>query len=723
MKRTFSLLIILVVTTASGFAAEGKWTPLQVTELGGPWLKKQGLELAPSRLWDPTRGTGLLSAAVEIGTCSGGFITADGLVITNHHCLFSAVQEHSTASRDLITNGFVANGLGAELPGTGLRVSVPRRFTDVTAKITAAVPAGADDTARKQAIEGARKKMLESCESAGNGIRCSVAEFDGGVSYALIEAIDLQDVRLVYAPPRSIGEFGGEVDNWTWPRHTGDFSIGRAYVGPDGKPAKYSPNNVPYRPEFFFPIAKSAIKPGDFVMLLGYPGTTYRALTAAEMIERRELYFTRRREVFGEWIRILEEATKDDAEGAVRVADTLKTLQNRAKNAEGQLAGFSRWQIVERKLDEENAVAKWAESQPAHREAVVARGELEKLVDEQKRTWEHDWLLGALPSGSGFSRSSPAGPKLLSLGVLVGHTSVERQRPEATRDPETADRNMARIRDRSAREQSNYFAPADQKMLASWVMRSLALPEGQRMKSVQRAFRSSDVEKKIAAMYATTRLNDEAERLEMLEETPAQLRSRNDELLDFALDVEQDMSEWLERKARWEGAIARLRPVWRRAVAAHAGRPIAPDANSTLRVSFAHIKAYSPRDAVVYQPQTTLAGVVEKHTGQDPFNVPSFLLEAARQRKKSAWEDPALHDVPVDFLTDGDTTGGSSGSPVVNGRGELVGVNFDRVWENVANDFGYLPEVGRTIGVDVRYLMWVLEQTPGSETLRKQLSR
>src|SRR5262249_24937422 len=214
-------------------AEEGKWTPQQVLQLDPHWLKREGLELPVSRLWNPQRGTGLLSAAIALPGCSASFVSANGLILTNHHCLFSLVQEHSTPQRDLITNGFLARTATEELPGKTMRVTVPRRFTDVTREIESAVPANADDAARLGAIEAKEKKVVGGGEGTA-GSRCSVAAFDGGVSYALVETFELSDIRLVYAPPRAIGEFGGEPDNFRWPRHTGDFAIARAYK--DGQP-------------------------------------------------------------------------------------------------------------------------------------------------------------------------------------------------------------------------------------------------------------------------------------------------------------------------------------------------------------------------------------------------------------------------------------------------------------------------------------------------------
>jgi len=683
MKR---LLPALLLFALNAFAIEGKWTPQQVLQIDPATLKKEGLQIAPSRLWDPKRGTGLLAATVNVGGCSGGFISPDGLFITNHHCLFSILQEHATPQNDIITNGFVAKSRNDELPGKALRLTIPRSFTDVTKQILASIPQNASDTDRHRAIERRSNELVAECEKRPSS-RCRVASFDGGVQYILADQLELSDVRLAYAPPRSVGEYGGEIDNWMWPRHTGDFAIGRAYV--DGKP---------YHTEFFFPIAKQGVKRGDFVMVMGYPGITYRSLTAAEMLERRDLFFTRRRDVYGEWIRILEETAKGNAEAQILVADNLKTLGNRFKNAEGQLAGFKRGSIVEKQMAQDDVVLKWAASRPEFKNAVDAYRGLAEMIAEQRKTWDRDFILTQL-YGTNAS-NVPLGPKSLFLSTSVVRSAIERQKPDAERDSLYMQRNLPRLADRLAREQKNFFAPSDKRIFASVVARV-----GQAPSPVFKAINVDD-------LYTQTKVFDPAERAKMLNETPDQLHARHDPLLDLAFTLDRDIRDLDERKSRWDGTISRLRPEWRRAVMAHAGKPVAFDANSSLRVSFAHVKGYAPRDGVWYEPQTTLEGVLEKDTGEEPFNAPKPLLALAEKNPK----------VPVDFLADADTTGGNSGSPTVNGRGELVGVNFDRVWENVANDFGYNPAVGRNVNVDIRYLMFMLEHESAAKALLNEIA-
>jgi hypothetical protein len=287
------------------------------------------------------------------------------------------------------------------------------------------------------------------------------------------------------------------------------------------------------------------------------------------------------------------------------------------------------------------------------------------------------------------------------------------------------ERELKPLKDRLEREQKNYFAPADRRLFLAFVRRAQALGPQERIAAVDKHFGPRFDEKavlaKLDAMYAGTKVLDVQERMKMAAESPAQLAARKDPLLAFGAELAQELEALEVSLDARAGASLRLRPEWRKVVLAHAGKPVAPDANSTLRVSFAHVKGYSPRDGVQYTPQTTLSGMMAKNTGEEPFDVPEKVQAAAEAKRHGAWADKRLGDVPVDFLSDADTTGGNSGSPVVNGKGQLVGVNFDRVWENVANDFGYNPDIARNVSVDVRYLLWNLDQVENADALLREL--
>ncbi|HEY2293321.1 MAG TPA: S46 family peptidase [Thermoanaerobaculia bacterium] len=692
---------------ASGaFAVEGKWTPEQVLEHDPQWLRELGLAIPPEKLWTQD-GAGLLEAAVRIEGCSAGFISSQGLMITNHHCAFSILQQHSTPQRDLITHGFLARTPAEELPGSGVRATLPHRMTDVTREVEAAVPAGADDLARHRAIERKQKEMVAACEKAEHH-RCQVAAFDGGLRYVLVDSLEFPDVRLVYAPPRAVGDYGGEVDNWSWPRHVGDFALLRVYAGPDGQPAPKGDANVPYRPRHFFPVAPRGLEPGGFVMVAGYPGQTFRSWTEAEMRERAELFYPRRAALYRVWIDMMEAASKQDDAARIALADRIKGLANNEKNSRGQVAGIRRGRILERKTASEEEILAWAAQRPEQREAVAAHDELARLIAERRATWERDFLLNQMKSG----------PKPLELALTLARWTGEKAKPDLEREPEYQERNRERLGERLERDQKRIHPPTEAALLTDVLARFADQPEGSRVPAVESLLGGTRdraaIRARVDDLLARTKVTDLAERKRMFAGSEEQLRARHDPLLDLAFALDRELRDLKEREDRFQGAVSRLRPRWQRAVIAHAGKPVAPDANGTLRVSFAHVQGYAPRDGVWMTPQTTVGGVVEKSTGEEPFAAPAELLAAASKAPASRWADAKLKDVPVDFLADADTTGGNSGSPVVNGRGELVGVNFDRVWENVANDFGYDPDVARNISVDVRYMLWLMETLHGA---------
>lgn len=688
--RRIPLATLLLLVAASVFAEEGKWTPQQLPRLDPLWLRQMGLRLPASRLWDPQRGEGLLAAAVNTGGCSGALVSATGLILSNHHCFFGILQEHSSKDRDLMTKGFLARSRDEELPGKTMRVTVPHRFTDVTSEVSAVVAAQTADLARAKAIESKQKELVAACEKTA-AARCQVASFDGGLAYTLVETRELTDIRLVYAPPRAIGEFGGELDNFRWPRHVGDFAIARAYK--DGKP---------YRPDFFLPVSRDGIKPGDFVMVLGYPGRTLRSLTAEEMANERDR-FQMRADLYGEWIKLLEQTTEDSGEGAIAVAATLKSLNNSRTNALGQLAGLARGRIIEHQKDADRVVAEWASRQGSNGAALAAKRELDRRAEEARASAMSSYLLSTAGAGAVAFRDA----------VTLVRLASERMLADADRDPEYQARQLTALRARLERSQQSYFQSADEALLESWIARALRLDAGQRIAPIDEAFDRTRVREQVASIYRSTRVVDLRERLAMFEETPDQLRARKDPLLDLAFALDPVLRDYQSAVRASVGATTRLRPEWRRAVIAHAGKPVAPDANSTLRVSFAHVVGYSPRDGVFYTPESTLAGMVEKHTGEEPFSVPQVVLDAAARIDS--------RKIPLNFLSNADTTGGNSGSPVLNGKGELVGLNFDRTWENVANDFGYNPEVARNISVDIRFLRWLLSDVEHADGLLGEL--
>jgi Peptidase S46 len=716
--RTLAPSLLSLLLAAPAFAGEGKWTPQQVLAQGPEWVKAQGFGLPLERMWDEKAGGGLLANAVQLPGCSGSFVSAEGLLITNHHCADGILQEHSTPQANLSLQGYLARTRADEKKAGAFRIQVPRAFRDVTNDVLAAVPAGAGDRARFQAVEAKQKALVAECESRPD-TRCQFAAFDGGLFFTLTEFEEIEDVRLVYAPPLGVGNYGGEVDNWSWPRHTGDFSLLRAYK--DGQP---------YRPRYFFPVSTEGVREGDAVAVLGYPGRSYRSWIADEMREREERWFPAVRDLYAEWIGILDEEGARSAEAAIAVIDDRRGYENSRKNAEGQVAGLRRGRIVEKQRAADERVKTWAASRTEGRAALEAYEGLAKRNEASLRTWDRDFLLDMLSRGS----------RALRWAVQLARRATEGVKPDAEREPGYMERDLPRMRDQLERDQKRYSEATDRRLCRSWVKRALTLPVGQRIRAVDEAFGSTGgrrgagmaprlegrsdedaLEAHIERLWRASRVFDLAARLAMFDETPEALKARKDPLLDLGLALDAERMALKERRDAEAGVILRLRPAWRKAVVAAAGRPVAPDANGSLRVTFGRVKGYSPREAVTMAPQTTLAGAVEKHTGEDPFDLPAPVREAFAAKRVGRWADPRLGEVPIGLLSDCDTTGGNSGSPTIDGEGRLVGVNFDRVWENVANDFGYNPDVARNVSVDVRYLLWNLDVVEGAGAVLREL--
>lgn len=700
--RFILTVALALLLAAPAWAEDGKWTPQQVLAAGPAWVKAQGFELPLDKLWNEQAGGGLLANAIQLPGCSGSFISPDGLLITNHHCVVSVLQEHSTTQANLGRDGYLARTRADEKASKAYRIGVPRAFRDVTREVLSAVPAGADDEARFKAIESKEKAIVAECERTPN-TRCQFATFDGGLFFTLTEFEEIRDVRLVYAPPESVGNYGGEIDNWMWPRHAGDFALLRAYV--DGKP---------YAPKYWFPVAPEGVKPGDAVAVLGYPGRTYRAWVADEMAERETRWFPAVRDLYAEWIRIYEQEGARAPEVAIALEDELRGLENTKKNAEGQIAGLRRGRIVEKQRAADARVKAWAERRPDQRTALEGYDGLVRLNQERLATWDRDFLLDQIARG----------PRALRWPAQLARRATEGARPDAEREPGYMERDLPRLRDQLARDQKRYVASADKALFASWLRRAQELPEGQRLKAIDDLFKGLDAAasaSKIDALYAASRVFDLDARKAMFEESPEALRARKDPLLELGMALDAERLALKARRDRATGATYRLRPAWRKAVIAEAGQPVAPDANGSLRVTFGRVKGYVPREALVAEPQTTLAGVIQKHTGVEPFDAPEKVRAAFEAKRFGRWLAPDLGGVPVDFLATCDTTGGNSGSPTIDARGRLVGVNFDRVWENVANDFGYNPDIARNVNADVRYLLWLLDQVDGATELLKEL--
>ncbi|HEV7920507.1 MAG TPA: S46 family peptidase [Thermoanaerobaculia bacterium] len=702
MKK-LSLVLFLAATTVR--AGEGMWMPQQVPQLAAE-LRKAGMKIDPARFADLTGDP--MGAVISLGGCTASFVSPDGLAVTNHHCAEGSIQFNSSPEHDYLNDGFLARTREQELRAApAQRIWVTTNIEDVTGRITGNISAKLSDVEREKEIDRREKALVDEIEKQP-GLSARVASFFEGSQYLRITQMEIRDVRLVYAPASGVGVFGGETDNWMWPRHTGDFSFLRAYVGPDGKPAGYSPQNVPFHPAHWLKIATGDLDEGDFVIVAGYPGRTFRYSTEAEVRNARDFRYPSVIRYATELNRILNETGKGNREVQIKNASRIRSNDNTLKNYTGTLETLRAGAIVEQRHKREAELAAFIATHPKY------AGLLEKmraLNEEQYATRERDTVLLWL------TRSSP----MLSQAQRVWRNALEKSKADLERQSEYRERNAEELMQMSTRAQKQIDRASDRAALRFFLTEATKLPAGQRIAPLDQLMGSQSVDAFLDKLYAGTQIDNSETRRAMYGQTTAQLKARGDAMLDLAAALAQLSLANEERDNRIGGAMSRVRPLYMEALRELTGGRLYPDANSTLRVTFGEVAGYTPRDGVRYTPQTTLSGVVKKDTGSGEFNSPKGLLAAARAKKTAGYIDPELGDVPVNFLSTVDTTGGNSGSPTLNANGELVGLLFDGNYEALGSDFLFEPELTRSIHVDIRYTLWVMDAVDGAQNLLREM--
>jgi len=708
MSRRLALNVMSLALSLplSARADEGMWMPSQLPELSTQ-LQAAGFRSDPRALADVTRPP--LSAVVKIGGATGSFVSPDGLLLTNHHVAYGVIQYNTKPGANLIDDGFVSHSRSEELPSNpDFRVLVTTAFDKVTDKVLAAAK-GKTGKAYYAAVDTASKQLVAQCEAEG-GVRCSVANMYYGSDFYLIKQLELRDIRLVYAPPRAIGNYGDEIDNFMWPRHSGDFTVLRAYVGKDGKPADYSPDNVPYRAPAFLKIATDGPKAGDFAMLAGYPGITYRHRTAAEFTSQVGHTLPQRVALLDTLIEAIEQRGKASAESRTRYASQLASLKNNRKRAAGELEGLQRSDAVRLREQDERAMLAATKGQEARQIA-----QLQQILAEGSAMGDRDVLLGLIATQTQLMRSA----------LMLERLREESRKPDAQRETGYQQRDHALIEGVLKQVQRRFDADTEKTLLTLLLGRYQQLPQDQRVPEFDAAFgRDADsLKAALDTLYANTTLGTEAERLARFAAAREGKPLAADALIDLAVKLVPAQIRLDDARKDREGEQLRLRPAYMRALFAwrkQQGRAVYPDANSTLRVSYGQVTPLNPRDAVSYAPVTTVAGIVEKNTNVEPFDAPKPLLAAIAKGDYAGTEDPALKTQAVNFLTNLDTTGGNSGSPVLNARGELIGLNFDSNWESVSASWWYDPRYKRAIHVDTRYIRWLMDKVyPAPDLLRE----
>ncbi|MEX2117707.1 MAG: S46 family peptidase [Bacteroidota bacterium] len=697
MKRILTIFSIMIALTASilvgrfDLAADEGMYP--ISEIHKMNLKKLGFAIDAKTLYNPN-GVSLIDAIVNVGGCTGSFVSGEGLVITNHHCVFGAVSNASTKEQDYVTAGFLAADRSKEMPARGMTIRITESYRDVSKEVLSVVDNQMSAVDRTKAIQKRMRELEQETEKANPGKQASVSEMFAGRTYVLFQYAQIRDVRLVYVPQRSIGEFGGEDDNWVWPRHTGDFSFVRAYVAADGSPAEHSTENVPYKPRKFLKVNPNGADENDFVFILGYPGRTFRHQPSGFLRYDEEVRLGMIAD-FYEWqIRLLEQMGKEDRSVALKFDSRIKGMANVMKNYRGKLKGLARMQLVRKKIEEEQGLQNFIGQNEVRRNLYGSTlTHLNAVYAEMTENAGKEILLDL------FNTT----PTLLSRAAALYEAALERQKPDAERGSAYTDKNFERFQQNFHRSLASYHEPADKAVLTELLSRASLLQGTSRVTELD-SWSGIATEQ----MYQSTVLKDEKKLQELLKASPDELKNLNDPFMNLAIALRPAQQALRETRQRRTGVINKEYPLYVEVKEQFQKATFIPDANSTLRLTFGRIKGYSPADAMYYSPISTLTGVVQKTTGIPPFyDTPQKLLDQAKAKNYGKYAHKKLKDVPVGILYNTDTTGGNSGSPVMNARGELVGVNFDRAYEATINDYAWSEAYSRSIAVDIRYVLWV----------------
>jgi len=707
MKRLTTLLLGFLLLVSSALRAdEGMWLLPLLQKYNIQAMQQKGFKLTADDIYNLNQAS-IKDAVIIFGRgCTGEVVSDQGLVLTNHHCGYAAIQQHSTPEHDYLEDGFWAKSFEEEIPTPGLTATFLVRIEDVTEQVNAAFKPEMSEADRdKAAMEIGRKIAKQATE--GTNYTASVRSFFGGNQFFLLVYEVFNDVRLVGAPPSSIGKFGHDTDNLMWPRHTGDFSVFRIYAGKDNKPADYSPENVPYKPKHFLPISLKGVNNGDFTMIMGYPGSTQRYMTAVEVQERMNILNANRIYVRGIKQEIWLKDMQADKAVNIKYASKYAGSSNYWKNSIGMNKALKRLKVYDFKKQQEEEFTKWVLASPERQQKY---GDALNLINE-----------GVTGRKEYLHASQYINEALFSGAEIVGFASMTRSLADALKGnkPEEVTKISKSLKARSENFYKNYNTPTDQKTAKAMFrifMENVPLTYQPDIFNTIRTKYKGDVDKFIDQMFAKTMFTDPAKfnafldkpNLKALEKDPVYIAAIS--ISNKAEEISKVMAPFNEKLQRGQRLyIAGI-------IEMNEGKAMYPDANFTMRLTYGEVRDYFPMDAVHYDYQTTLDGVMEK---EDPDNwefvVPEKLKELYNSKDYGRYGKDGK--MPVAFISTNDITGGNSGSPVMNGNGELVGIAFDGNWEAMSGDIVFENKLQRTISVDIRYVLFVIDKYAGATRL------
>ena len=663
MKKLL-LLIILLSSELTLLADEGMWLPSQIAQRIND-MQAKGFKLSAEDLYS-INNSSLKDAIVHFnGGCTGELISNEGLLITNHHCGYSKIQYHSSVEHDYLKDGFWAMTREQELANPDLYVAFLEYMEDVTDEVLKGYAPGMSEEERNSIIRTNSDKIIKETVSKGKGLKAKIAPLYYGNQYFIWVYKVFTDVRLVGAPPSAVGKFGGDTDNWMWPRHTGDFSLFRIYAGKDNEPAAYSPENVPYRPKKFFKINASGIQEGDFTLVYGFPGRTNEYLMSHAVDYTANV--SNPHKIKLRTLRLDIQNREMERSQAVRIQYASKnaSVSNSWKKWQGERKGIIKMNTIENKRNYEKAFAEWAKGKPEYEGLVEKFAELYSNIEE------------------------------LSL--------VNDYQKEAINVIEFVKYAANRANADSALFYKDYYKPIDKDIFIALV---------------------SEYDKVIADKYKAPYFKEKLAEMGSVEKWADAIYDNDSMELAKELYVETNKHFNKEFKPYLDSINAEITLLYRKYMKGQiefneqtgGDRVFYPDANSTLRIAYGSVKGYSPSDAVYFTPVSTIEGIMQKDNPNIyDYDVPQVLRDAYATKNYGKWDVNGT--VPVAFIATNHTSGGNSGSPVIDGNGNLIGVNFDRVWEGTMSDVVFDPEVCRNIALDIRFALFFIDRCAGAQHL------
>ena len=695
MKKLF-LLFAAACITFSAAADEGMWMLPYLQKMNAKDMKARGCKLSAEEIYSMNNSS--LKDAIVIfgGGCTGEIVSPDGLLFTNHHCGYGSIQALSSVEHDYLKNGFWAMSRAEEIPAPGLKVRFIRKIVDVTSDVLGAVPDIAGGEERSRLVAEHAEAVKSRFEAENPGMEISVKPFFGGNQFFAFVIEVFSDVRLVGTPPTSIGKFGGDTDNWMWPRHTGDFSIFRVYAGPDNKPADYAPENRPYKAEKFLKVSLNGYDEADFAMIMGFPGSTQRYMTSYEIDRMLEVENPQRIFIRGERQAILKEDMAASDKVRIQYASKYAQSSNYWKNSIGMSRGIKRLDVKGRKQEQEAAFRAWAAKNTLPTEGYVDA--LDKIRESVEETLPSYASLQYLQEA--FLRAVEILTPARYSGSLKG-AELEKALKGFYKDYNMpTDRRVAkrmfRIVKENCKELPSLFAEVIDKRFGG------------------------DTDAYVDYLYDNSVFADEQRALaavasgKELKEDPAAVLSESivGKMRELSKAQKEGRQKYADGHRLYIAGLMRMQPkkAW------------ASDANFTIRLTYGRILPYNPADGIRYNYYTTLKGVMEKENPENPteFTVPAKLKELYAAKDFGRYAN-AKGELPTCFLADCDITGGNSGSPVLNAKGSLIGLAFDGNWEAMSGDVAFEPELQRTIAVDVRYVLFVIDKFAGAGWLLDEL--